>query len=180
MNIRGLTATAVALALTLAACGPPIENENPAEDPFGGGGGKKRLPESQGKIFGGLDSLLKGEEKAAPGSGGAGGGTGIGVNAYLWRASLDTISFMPVASADPFGGVIITDWYSPPDSPEERFKINLYILGTELRADGLRASVFRQVKRNGEWIDADVDSKTATELENAVLTRARELRVAGR
>lgn len=105
-------------------------------------------------------------------------GGGIGVNSFLWRASLDTVSFMPLASADPFGGVIITDWYSPPQSPEERFKINVYILGRTLRADGVRAAVFRQRQGGSGWIDAPVSSTTATELENAILTRARQLRIA--
>ena len=71
--------------------------------------------------------------------------TGIAVNSFLWRASLDTVSFMPLASADPFGGVILTDWYSPPETPEERFKINVFILGRELRSDGVRVRVFKQV-----------------------------------
>jgi hypothetical protein len=107
-----------------------------------------------------------------------GGGGGIGVNSYLWRASLDSIAFMPVASADPFGGVIITDWYSPPETPEERFKLNIYILGRQLRADGIKAAVFRQRRdANGEWADAAVEPKTATELENAILTRARQMRI---
>lgn len=105
-------------------------------------------------------------------------GGGIGVNSFLWRASLDTVSFMPLASADPFGGVIITDWYSPPQSPEERFKINVYILGRTLRADGVRAAVFRQRQGGSGWVDAPVSSATATELENAILTRARQLRIA--
>ena len=106
--------------------------------------------------------------------------TGIGVNSYLWRASLDTISFMPLTSADPFGGVIITDWYSPPEAQDERFKITVYILGRELRADGVRAAVFRQRQDgNGGWIDARVEPRTAVDLENAILTRARELRIAG-
>jgi hypothetical protein len=105
-------------------------------------------------------------------------GGGIGVNSFLWRASLDTISFMPLVSADPFGGVIITDWYSPPQSPEERFKINVYILGRTLRADGVRAAVFRQRQSGTGWVDAPVGSSTATELENAILTRARQLRIA--
>ena len=112
------------------------------------------------------------------GGGGGGGGPGIGVNSYLWRATLDTVSFMPLSSADPFGGVIITDWYSPPDQPNERFKVNIFILGRELRADGVRASVFRQ-KRDGsqQWIDAAVDQATGTDLENAILTRARQMRL---
>jgi hypothetical protein len=107
------------------------------------------------------------------------GGSSIAVNSFLWRATLDTMSFMPLASADPFGGVIITDWYSPPESPEERFKVNVYILDRQLRADGIRASVFRQrLSANGQWGEAPVDKMTATELENAILSRARQLRVA--
>ncbi|MFN3076110.1 MAG: DUF3576 domain-containing protein [Alphaproteobacteria bacterium] len=105
------------------------------------------------------------------------GGGGIGVNSFLWRAALDTIAFMPLSSADPFGGVIITDWYSPPDSPGERFKVNIYILSKALRSDGLRVSAFRQVRgSNGEWTEAPVH--VATDMENAVLTKARQLRMA--
>ena len=106
------------------------------------------------------------------------GGAGIGVNSFLWRASLDTIAFMPLTSADPFGGVIITDWYSPEETKAERFKINVFILGRDLRADGVRASVFKQKRDiNGGWIDSKVDPKTGTELEDAILTRARQLRI---
>lgn len=108
-----------------------------------------------------------------------GGGTGVGVNSLLWRASLDTISFMPLVSADPFGGVIITDWYTPPQTPDERFKVNIYILGRALRADGIRASVFRQTNQGGTWADAPVALNTSTDLENAILTRARQLRMSG-
>ncbi len=107
-----------------------------------------------------------------------GSGSGIAVNSFLWRASLDTIAFMPLASADPFGGVIITDWYSPPENPGERFKVNVYILDRQLRADGIRAAVFRQRLADGQWAEAPVDKATTTELENAILTRARQLRVA--
>lgn len=108
------------------------------------------------------------------------GGTGIGVNAWLWRATLDTVSFMPLVSADPFGGVVITDWYADPASPGERFKTNVYILGRELRADGVNVSVFRQVRdpASGQWTDAPVANGVATELEDAVLMRARQLRMA--
>ena len=105
-------------------------------------------------------------------------GGGIGVNSFLWRASLDSLSFMPLASADPFGGVIITDWYSPPESPNERFKLNVYILGRQLRADGLKAAVFRQRRdADGTWLDASVESRTVIDLENSILTRARQLRI---
>ncbi len=85
---------------------------------------------------------------------------------------------MPLSSADPFGGVIITDWYSPPEAPHERIKLNVYILGRELRADGLRVSLFRQARASQLWQEAEVDSKTVREVENAILKRARELRIA--
>jgi hypothetical protein len=107
-----------------------------------------------------------------------GGAAGVGVNSFLWRASLDTVSFMPLASADPFGGVIITDWFSPPETPDERFKVNVFILGRDLRADGVRASVFHQKKdAASQWAEAPVDANTATDLENAILTRARQIRL---
>jgi hypothetical protein len=114
------------------------------------------------------------------GGGGGGGGdaeAGIGVNSYLWRASLDTLNFMPLASADPFGGVIITDWYSDPAAPTERFKATVYILDTRLRADALNVSIFRQQQVNGAWADATVDPDTEVQIENAILTRARQLRL---
>ena len=102
---------------------------------------------------------------------------GIGVNSYLWRASLDTLRFMPLASADPFGGVIITDWYADPAAPGERFKATVYILDTRLRADAHNVSIFRQTQVGGAWQDATVDPQTAVQIENQILTRARELRL---
>lgn len=113
--------------------------------------------------------------------GGGGGGDnddgGIGVNSYLWRASLDTLNFMPLQSADPFGGVIITDWYSASTTPNERFKATVYILDTRLRADALNVSIFRQTNTDGQWADASVDPDTEIQIENAILQRARELRL---
>ncbi|MFO1152565.1 MAG: DUF3576 domain-containing protein [Rhodospirillales bacterium] len=104
-------------------------------------------------------------------------GGGVGVNGFLWRASLDTVAFMPVASADPFGGVIITDWYAMPEAPGERFKLNVYILSRSLRADGVRVAVFRQIQDGkGGWQDASLASGTDTRIEEAILTRARQLR----
>src|SRR5580698_1064759 len=81
----------------------------------------------------------------------------LGVNSYLWHASLDTLGFMPLASADPYGGVIITDWYSAPATPDERMKLTIYILDRRLRADGLRVAVFRQTRAGGVWADAQVN-----------------------
>ncbi|MBL4864614.1 MAG: DUF3576 domain-containing protein [Rhodobiaceae bacterium] len=105
------------------------------------------------------------------------GGGGIGVNSFLWRASLDTLSFIPLASADPFGGVIITEWHSNPAIPDERFKLTVYILDKRLRADGLKVAVFRQKRGEGEWLDVVSNTGTNVALENAILMRARELRV---
>lgn len=125
-------------------------------------------------IFGGEGISLfggKGDKEKAETS-------GIGVNSFLWRASLDTVSFMPLTSADPFGGTILTDWYSPPDVEDERFKINVFILGRQLRSDGVRVRAFRQVLKNGTWHDAEVSESTATQLEDTILTRARQLRFA--
>lgn len=132
-------------------------------------------------------SLRGGEDDADSGRSGlripsfGGGGSdevaGIGVNSYLWRASLDTISFMPLQEVDPFGGVIITEWYGNPELPTERFKVTVYILDTRLRADALSVRVYRQVQSEGGWIDAAVSDETAVEIENAILTRARQLRI---
>jgi hypothetical protein len=103
---------------------------------------------------------------------------GIGVNSYLWRATLDTLAFMPLASADPYGGTVITDWYINPEKPDERFKATVYILDTRLRADGLNVTVFKQTKdANGAWVDSPVAGQTDIDIENSILTRARQLRL---
>ena len=103
---------------------------------------------------------------------------GLGVNSYLWRATLDTLAFMPLASADPYGGTVITDWYVNPEKPDERFKATVYILDTRLRADGLNVTVFKQNRDpEGAWVDASVNPQTDTDIENSILTRARQLRL---
>mgnify|MGYP000084137763 CR=1 FL=1 len=105
--------------------------------------------------------------------------SGLGVNSFLWRATLDTLSFMPIASADPFGGTIITDWYEDQSAKGERFKVNAIILDDRLRSDGIKVSVFKQkLDENGSWRDQPATKDTATKMENAILTRARQLRVA--
>jgi Domain of unknown function (DUF3576) len=102
----------------------------------------------------------------------------IGVNGYLWRATLDTLNFMPVVSADPFGGTFVTDWHSSAQKPSERLKVQVFILDTRLRADGIAVQVFRQTKNGADWVDASVDPDTSLQIENAILTRARQLRIA--
>jgi hypothetical protein len=102
----------------------------------------------------------------------------IGVNGYLWRATLDTLSFMPLQSADPYGGVIVTDWYTNPEKADERFKCTVYILDSRLRADGLNVAVFKQNRdASGNWVDAPTAGQTETDIENSILTRARQLRL---
>ncbi len=124
-------------------------------------------PSDAGFVVFGVDRSQQNEQ---------GGPGGVSVNAYLWRATLETLSFMPLASADPAGGVIITDWYSPPTADSERFKAQAYVLGRQLRSDGVRVQVFRQVYRNGQWVDQPASTATNSEMEDRVLARARELR----
>ncbi len=160
-------------AVALSACTGTIERagENPTAE--------EQRDAASGRLLG--DALTFSPGRSADNQDGSGsGGAGIGVNSYLWRASLDTLSFMPLSSAEPFGGVIISDWYSPPESPDQRFKVMVYILGTELRSDLIRASVFRQNRDGSGWADAAVEDDTAPrQLEDAILTRARELRISG-
>lgn len=169
-------ACALFLGLALAACSADREYDYPTSSGEKGYGPNNPRPGSSDResIFGEDGVTLFGGGEGSTG----GSGAGIGVNSFLWRASLDTISFAPLASADPFGGVIITDWYSNPDAPDERFKMTVYILDRRLRADGLKVSVFKQ-NRDAErgWVDASVDPNTNTQLENAILIRARQLRI---
>jgi len=134
--------------------------------------GQVRNPQSgpdSGIVIFGVDRERQARESAQAGG-------GVSVNAFLWRAALDTLAFMPLASADPFGGTIITDWYQPPTAPGERFRAQAYIMGRQLRSDGVRVQIFRQVSQRGGWVDSPVSATTNGEMEDKVLARARELR----
>ena len=146
-SILGPSEASYPTTRTRANRGPGINKPSTAE------------PES---VFG-PGGLSIGGPAAPPddGSGGGPGAGGIGVNSFLWRASLDTVAFMPLVSADPFGGVIITDWYQPPAGAGERFKATAYILGRQLRADGVKVVIYRQVQQGGQWIDAPVNAAMA-------------------
>lgn len=165
--LAGLTAVVL-----LAACGGVKEGDYYPEDAAGTGQSEMRVegtaPEP-GLLAGAFSLGNLSTNKPAVG--------GLGVNGFLWRATLDTLSFMPLATADPIGGVIITDWHANPAVPSERFKLTVYILDTRLRADGVKVSVFRQEQGPGGWQDATVSSSTAVQLENQILRRARELKV---
>jgi hypothetical protein len=100
----------------------------------------------------------------------------IGINSYLWRASLDTVSFMPLLQTDSNGGVIVTDWYVNPNAPGERMKLTVTILDSDLRADAIRVAASRQVSNAGQWTDAPVQAATVQKLEDIILTKARDLR----
>ena len=102
--------------------------------------------------------------------------TTLGVNSYLWRAAIDTVSFAPLLQANPTGGVIITDWYTNPRTPNERVKLTVAILDADLRADALRVSALKQVNQDGNWVNAPVTAATVQKLEDIILTRARDLR----
>ncbi len=165
---------ALSSILLISACGANSEAKYPTGADRASTGGSNNIYNKSQSIFGegGLE-LFSNKDKNDDQ-----GGAGIGVNALLWRASLDAINFMPITTADPFGGTIITDWYSNAGAPNERFKVNAYILGRELRADNVRARLFRQTKSGSNWVDAPSDEAANRQLEDAILTRARELRVA--
>lgn len=168
-----LLAFGLALPL-LAACGG--ENQRMVQnDEYGdyrrGAVRQRPLGTNAGLVVFGVDKEREAREAAANG-----GGSGLAVNAYLWRATLDTLSFMPLSSADPFGGTIITDWYSPPGAGGERFRAQAYVMGRQLRSDGVRVQVFRQTLERGQWVDSPTSAATNSDLEDKVLARARELR----
>ena len=160
--------------LAAAACGG--ENQRMVRnDEYGDWRGsavrQRPLGTSAGLVIFGVEKER--EERQAAAAAGTGG---LSVNAYLWRAALDTLSFMPLASADPFGGTIITDWYSPPQAQGERFRAQAYVMGRQLRSDGVRVQIFRQALERGQWVDSPVSAATNSEMEDKVLARARELR----
>ena len=156
MSLGSTRTLLIAAALaTLAGCASRDEAESSDRGLLGG-------------IFGGGRTANTSESPEA----------GIGVNSFLWRASLETLAFMPLAEVDPFGGVIITDWYANPELPNERFKATVYILDTRLRADALSLQIFKQQRAGGgDWTDAAVDPATRVQIENAILTRARQMRI---
>jgi hypothetical protein len=155
--------------LALSACGGVKTSAPDIYNPENAG-----LPAGQTGESGSLFTFGKG----GSGGGGSGQAAQIQVNAYLWRSTLDTLSFMPLVSADPFGGVIITDWYSPPATPGERFKVNAYILSKQLTAAAVQVSVFHQVETGSGWVDAPAAPSVASGLEDRILAHAADLQAA--
>lgn len=176
INLPALPPLLLIAGLALAGCSGASVTRNDIPDNYSGQGGPGSFSSQQiGSAIGGSTITLGTSKNKQPDAGGA----GLGVNAYLWRGALDTLSFMPLSSADPFGGVIITDWYQPPDASGERFKATAYILSRELRADALRIAIYRQVEQRGQWVDAPMSPTAVSEIENRVLSKARSLRAQG-
>jgi hypothetical protein len=172
LSSRAVQHTLLLLAAfsSLSACSlvsPDANNSYPKTE-------EDRRKERLGKITGEEGLVVGGASDKKDDS----GKNPLGVNSFLWRATLDTLSFLPITTADPFGGTVLTDWYEDPAVPGERYKVNVLILDRQLRADSLKISTFRQKKeKNSQWVDAPTDAKLGRKLEDTVLTRARELRV---
>jgi hypothetical protein len=183
---KSLTACLILAVAALGACeGVEVEEAKPYVTEQ-----KDRIRQQSGTFHGNPKGFVLYSTKEQDGSGGgllgggasnnggAANGGALAANAYLWQASLESLDFMPLLQADSRGGVIISDWYAPPETPDERFKITVYILDQALRADALKVAVFRQTNGSRGWVDAAVDDGTAAGLEDNILKRARELRLA--
>lgn len=157
--------TVLIAAVALAACGvkPEAPEVNPTDMPKGPG----LLSGESGNL---LDAFNRGKSEDETGG-------KIGVSIYLWRAALDSVDFMPLLTADSQGGVIITDWYSGPSNPQARAKVNILITGKSLQANALKVTLFKQELKGGTWTDVPVEPATVRQLEDAILTKARALRV---
>jgi hypothetical protein len=156
--------------LILAGCSGDLSPKDNAPTPIGRVETRKR---DFGNLFGD-DFLMFGGPKK-PGSPDMMGSTAV--NPFIWRASLDTLSFMPLSSADAVGGVIVTDWYTATSKPQERIKVTIYVTNPQLRADAVKVTIYKQVNKGGAWVNAPADAAAATEMENIILSKARQLRV---
>lgn len=164
-----MLAAVLAAGSALTACSSTNPNVKPAEV------NPTDMPKGPGLLSGESGNLLDAFNKR--GSAAETGGN-IGVNIYLWRAALETLSFMPITQADSNGGVIVTDWYTSPEKPDERVRANVLILGKSLRAEGLKVSLFKQTRgKSGAWADAPVAAATERGLEDRILTKARAIKV---
>lgn len=172
MNARN--ALALAALMLFSACSDGAIQTGPVPERLDGNE-QRRARAVEGSIFDAVGGLQAGNVRL----GNPDDALGVSnVNKHLWRASLDTLSFMPIASTDPFTGVIATDWASTPDAPGERLKATVFVTSTALSAQSLRVAVYREVLQNGAWVSAPVAEETPRKLEDAILVRARQLRIA--
>lgn len=173
-----VVAALILTGFTLAACGG-LQATGPAP---AGGTDPVQSPENKnryGSLSGGYESSGINISKLLDPSGGGGVGS-LPINAILWRASLDTVSVLPLDSVDTFGGTIITEWYAHPDDPTKRIKLAIFVIDQELRSDAIKVQVYLQERPQGlfEWQDVGRDADLATRVEDLILTRAREIRAA--
>ena len=170
-----LTIMTFALCLGLASCTSstpaPTTNAEAEQSPDN----RARY----GSIIGGEDSSGINISKLLDPSGSGGAGS-LPINAILWRASLDTVSVLPLDSVDTFGGAIITEWYAHPEDPTKRIKLAIFVVDQELRSDAIKVQVYLQERPQGlfEWQDVGRDAELASRVEDLILTRAREIRAA--
>ena len=157
-----------AVAVAVAACSANVEQADVNPTPHDTYKGEGLISGKSGNL---LDSFEGGALVGDAQS------TALPVNVYLWHASLDALSFMPLASANSSDGVIITDWYTNPNNRNERVKVNAFVTGKAFSTRNLKVSVFKQQKQNGDWVDMAADNQTATQLEDTILTNARALKI---
>ena len=156
--------------IILAGCSSDLSSKEGQNVPMGRNEARKK---EFGNLFG-EDFLQFGGPKK-PGSPGM--MASATANPFIWRASLDTLSFMPLASVDALGGVIVTDWYTAPSTPHERIKVTIYVTNPQLRTDAIKVTIYKQTNKRGAWVNASADTAAATEMENIILSKARQLRV---
>ena len=152
--------------------GTTFTGGTPKEEQFALADAENRL-RTGGGLLGGKNGLNLGNDNSKKKS----TSIGLPINPYLWKGSLETIDFMPLASVDPFAGIIITDWYSSQNVPDERCKINIFIKGQEMKTDNLKVNSFCQIFSNGRWVDIKNDINDDAKLENAILNKAKKIRL---
>ncbi|MBX9977782.1 MAG: DUF3576 domain-containing protein [Alphaproteobacteria bacterium] len=168
LSAQRITLSLTLLALFSACSGTkpvgdvPVSREETRKEDFG------KLFGAEFLVFGKPQNMKYGEVP---------GGGPMRVNIHLWKATLDTLSFMPLASADAVGGVIVTDWYSAATSSSERLKLTVYIQDRQLRADAIKVTVFKEVNKSGNWVAATSDTSTARQIEDIILSKARDLKI---
>jgi len=170
---------AASLSLALAACGssPPSAQQAATNAQPGTVNGQKAASDeaedidTEATIWTVL-GLAKKPSVRRPGP-----QTGNTVSPILWQAATDTLDFVKFISEDPLAGSIVTDWYSPQGKPNERYRVNVFILARALRSDSIAVTVDRQERQsNGQWAETTIARQVETDLETAILHRARQLR----
>ncbi len=172
MKNLGKFTLACALGLFVSACAVQTDRDQSFPEVDSEKKPRAQLEKLQGgneKLFG--DITIGGPKKQEEGL-----GTGAAVNLFLWRAALETLALGPLESADPFGGVIITDWFTLDEEPGNQFRVTAYILGRSLRTDNIKIAMYVRSTENGQMVTRRAASAAETRLENVILTKARTIR----